>query len=352
MPEAYNPNSEATNKEKVIAGHWELLRRNKEFRSVSKLWLASEKFRRKHALGPVYCDMQNHTPRCAWDWMLTAKERVRLARYQIETWAWLLDREFNFGPIVCRQNFAAAAVTRQNLRSFVRVEPMRYAPPPLTVSQSWDCTPDEFKRQFQRAYSSAYEFGEINSRLAEIGKLLRIMSKKLDADDPLKEIPVIASFLCEFGSELRNTAEFWKVFKIPRSRVSEKQFKLFLGQINDAFKVDGLLVPTKKYDTHKSYQGTDEDWRWFLMAESRGLDIRKSADARKLAEIYSEDLRQRKMRGKAPRRAVAHGHTGTKFSSRVIKNRRSTVKRHVLAVEKWIRSAYPRRKPDPGSASS
>jgi hypothetical protein len=63
-----------TNAESVVAGHWELLRRNKEFRALSARWLKSEVFRRSHALSPNYHDMQNHTPRCAWDWMLTAAQ--------------------------------------------------------------------------------------------------------------------------------------------------------------------------------------------------------------------------------------------------------------------------------------
>jgi len=34
---SYNPKCEAANGEKGIAGHWELLRRNKEFRALSAL---------------------------------------------------------------------------------------------------------------------------------------------------------------------------------------------------------------------------------------------------------------------------------------------------------------------------
>ncbi len=352
MPAAYDPNSEVTNAEKVIAGHWECLRRNVDFRSLSKRWLASEKFRLKHALSPDYYDMENHTPRCAFDWMLPTVERVRLAEFQIENCRWLLDRDFNFGPIVCHENFAPVAVTRQNWREFLRVEPMPHAPPPVTVSQSWNRTPDEFKRQFRLAYFSAHEFGEINARLAEHGTCLARLASRLNAGDPLKEVSVIANYLFGLGQELRELAEFCKVFKIPTSRVSEKRFKAFLGQIHDSFKASGLLVPTKTYDTHNSFQGTNEDWRWFLQAEDLGLDIRKSADVHRLAEIYSEDLRQRTIQGQAPRRAKPHGHSGTKFSSRVIKNRSSTVKRHVLAVENWIRLAYPRSKPDSALSSS
>jgi hypothetical protein len=347
----YNPNCEATNAEKVVAGHWELLRRNKEFRALSAHWLKSEKFRRSLALSPNYHDMQNHTPRCAWDWMLTAAQRVRLARFQIENLRWLFDNDFNFGPIICRENFPAAAVTGKNWRKYLRVEPLPDAPPPITVGQSWNCTPDLFKQQFRRADASANEFGEINARLQEHGISLARASK-LAAGGSLKGISDIAGDLFTLGKELRELAEFFKVFKIPKSRYSEKQFKLFLGQIHDSFKASNLLLPTKTYDTHESYLGTTEDWYWFLEAERLGLDVRKSADCYKLAEKYSETLRERAIHGKAPLRTKAHGHTGSKFSSKVIKNRRSAVRRHVLNIEKWIRAAYPRITPEPGAGAS
>ena len=284
--------------------------------------------------------------------MLTAAQRVRLAKFQIEKLHWLFDCDFNFGPIICRWNFSPADLTKQNWRDFFRVEPLPNPPLPITVYLPWNRTPELFKQQFRRAYASANEFGEVNARLGELGNLLRVAASKLAAGDTLKEIQIISRFLFAFGSELRNLAEFFKVFRIPKCRYSEKRFKSFLGQIHDSFKASNLLLPTKTYDTHKSYQGTEEDWLWFLESERLGLDIHKSADCYKLAEIYSGKLRQRAMRGKAPRRTKPHGHTGSKFSSKVIKNRRSTVKRHVLTIEKWIHAAYPRITPEPGASAS
>ncbi len=339
MPGIYDPNCEAKNEEKAIAGHWELLRRNKEFRALSGRWLKSEAFRRSHALLPDYYDTEHHTPRCAWDWMLTAAQRVRLAKFQIEKQKWLYDNDFNFGPIICSKNFPPAAVTNKNWRDFFRVEPLPNPPQPITVEQSWDCTPDLFKKQFRLAYRAPNDFGEINARLQEHGKFLTSAASRLRVGDPYNGASVIADYLYAFGSELRDLAEFSKVFKIPKHRYSESEFKTFLGQIRDSFKESNLLRPTKKFDTHESYLGTAEDWHWFLEAERLGLDIHKSADCSKLAEIYSKDLRQRAMRGQAPRRAKAHGHTGSRFSGKVIRNRRSTVKRHVLSIEKWIRDA-------------
>jgi len=218
-------------------------------------------------------------------------------------------------------------------------------PPPLTVSQSWDHAPNLFKEQFRLASIGNIAFGAINAGLHQHANLMAIAASKLAAGDPLKEISTIAHYLGEFGRELHKLAEFTKVFKIPKSRYSENRFRLFLGQIRDVFMVSNLLVPTKTYDTHKSYLGTAKDWRWFLEAERLGLDIRKWADLYALSQHYCEDLRQRAMRGKAPRRALAHGHSGTEFSSKVIKNRRPVVKQHVLSIEKWIRAAYPPQTP-------
>jgi hypothetical protein len=352
MQSTYDPNCEATNAERVAAGHWECLRRNSEFRKLSEGWLRSEKFRFAHVLSPQYHDMQHHTPRCAWDWMLTPAQRFRLAEFQIDKLRWLVDSNFNFGPIICRENFSRSALTSKNWRDFLRVEPLPNAPPPLTVCQAWDRTPALFKKQFRLAYVSTNEFGEIGTRLDELSRLLRNAASKLANGDPLKEVPAIAHYLSMFGDELRDLAEFSKIFKIPKSRYSEKQFKSYLGQVRESFKASNLLIPTKTYDTHKSYQGTEEDWRWFLEAERLSLDIRKSADLATLAERYSEDLRQRAMRGNAPARAKAHGFTRSKLSSKIIKNRRGVVKRHVFSIEKWIHAAYPPGTLEPGATAS
>jgi hypothetical protein len=51
-----------------------------------------------------------------------------------------------------------------------------------------------------------------------------------------------------------------------------------LEEIRKDFDDSKLLVPTALYDTHKSYQGTVEDWRWFLEAERLGLNIRNPGD--------------------------------------------------------------------------
>ncbi len=352
MPGPYDPNGEGANEETVVAGHWELLRRNKTFRAVSERWLQSETFRQSHGLSPDYHDLQHHTPRCAWDWMLTPSQRVRLAKFQIKHLSWFFDARFNFGPLLTRENFPAARVSRTNWRTLFDVAPLPNAPDPLTIGQAWNRTPEIFKQQFRLAYGPPDGFGEANSWLQENGTLLARAASRIATGDPQNESQAIADALWTLGSELRDLAEFYKVFTIPRSPLPENRFNHFLAQIRENFRAAGLLVPTKKYGLHKSYLGTAEDWRWFLEAERLGLDIRQSADLYKLAAIYCEDLRQRAMRGNAPRRAKGHGFSGSKISSKLIKNRRSTVKRHVLSIEGWIQKVYPLRRSEQAASAS
>src|SRR6266849_3989271 len=236
MPGIYDPNWELTNEAKGVAARWECLRRNEAFRALSERWLESEEFRRAHALSPIYNDPQYHGPRCGWDWMLTARQRVNLAEFQIEKRHWFFDRRFNFGPIICRENFSPAALTSKNWRGFLRVEPMPDGPPPITVGQSWDCTPELFKKQFRLAYAPPNEFREINAGLHEHATCLARAASRLAAGDPLKEASVIAYYLFALGSQLRDLAEFSKGFKIPKSRNSEKRFKHFLDQIRESFR--------------------------------------------------------------------------------------------------------------------
>src|SRR5262245_37165573 len=122
MPDPYDPNSEGTDAEKGVAAHWECLRRNEDFRALSARWLQSVKFRLSHALSQAYHDPQNHTPRCAWDWMLTAAQRISLAKFQIEKLLWFFDRAFNFGPITCRENFSSSRLTKENLCEYFQIE--------------------------------------------------------------------------------------------------------------------------------------------------------------------------------------------------------------------------------------
>ena len=94
--------------------------------------------------------------------MLTAPQRVRLAKFQIEKQRWFIDSDFNFGPIICRENFSPAAVTSKNWQEFIQTNPLPNPPPPITVDQPWNQTPEVFKNQFRLAYASKIEFGQIN----------------------------------------------------------------------------------------------------------------------------------------------------------------------------------------------
>ncbi len=337
----YNPTSESTNSERVIAAIWECLRRNEKFRSVATQWLASADFRFAHAATVDYHNPQVHTQRCALDWMLTSAERIRLAEVQIAKFRWWTDHRFNFGPIQCDSNPALRARSRKELQTLLQPTPLPNPPQPITVEQSWSQVPEQFKAQFRFAHFSQQQFGELNQRLEEISKIVREMPAKLLGADAPKHLPQIADTLGRIGLELNELAQRNKIFVIPWSRYSNNRFQQMLDTVKASFSRAKMLVPTKRYDRHSSYLGTTEDWRWFLKAEHQRLNIQKSADLRTLATQYSEDLRQRAIQGKAPRRAKPHGFTGEKVPGTAVKNRRRTVARHVRSIQNWIALAYP-----------
>jgi len=152
----------------------------------------------------------------------------------------------------------------------------------------------------------------------------------------------MAGRLIELGVMLRDLAANYQLYRIAHGSYSRTRFNDYLARITADFSgPHGEIYAATKYDRHRSYLGTRKDWHWFLEAEQRGLDIKKASHLYRFAELYSEDLRQRAIHGQASRRTKAHGHTGDSFSHKDIKNRRTAVKRHVLAIQEWIRTEYP-----------
>lgn len=349
----YNPATEASDEEKRYACRWELLRRCLQFRAVAKKWVATDSFRKAHALTPDYNDVL--VERCALDWMLTPEQRLDLARFQIEELRWKRHPHPNFGPITYRQK-SLVGMSRKNAADLLKLRPLQNAPKPVTPNEAWDKVSESFKRDFRLAVRPALlksAFAPINSIIADASRLVRVIGRKLALGDPFHEMNGMAEALEEIGEKLHDLASLHQLYRLVRGPYSSKTFKGFLAQIEKDFSgPHGEIFDGRKYDRHRSYLGTVEDWRWFLEAERLGLGIRKSADLRTLSELYSEDLRQRKMRGKAPPRAKVHGHTGSKFSGKVIKNRRIVVKRHVRTIEKWILLAYLRLTVEPGAIAS
>jgi hypothetical protein len=336
----YDPSTESTNEEQVAASRWELLRRNKEFQTIARKWVDSRQFREAHALTPEYCDAD--WPRCALDWMLTSKQRLELANYQVAKLRWKRHPHPNFGPVIYREK-SLATLSAENATEMVDLQMMQAPYEPVTVTSTWARSPEPFQRQFRYAVlSPGVGFECLNDYVEKVANHIRWIARKLAAGDPLHEMERIGEALCELGNELYDWSALSRLYRISRSSYSSKVFNRFLNQITEDFSTPPLeIFDGRKYERHRSYLGTAQDWRWFLEAERRGLDIRKSADLAELSVLYCEDLRQRAMRGKAPRRAKAHGHSGSKFPGKVIKGRRRVVKQHVLAIEKWIRAAHP-----------
>jgi hypothetical protein len=275
--------------------------------------------------------------------MLTAEQRIDLAKFQIEKLKWNVKSYPNFGPIIYWHK-PPAGVSRKNVADFVELQQLKNAPKPITLDQTWNKVPELFKHQFQYAVLPTPlkpAFDSINKTITDASRFLWVISRYLDAGDPHHEMKEMATHLFELGIKLRNLSANYQLYRIARGSYSRKTFKNYLARITADFSgPHGEIHAATKYDRHRSFLGTTEDWRWFLEAEQRGLNIKKSADLTTLAKLYCEDLRQRAMHGKAPRRTKAHGHTGESFSYKVVKNRRSTVKRHVLSIQEWIRTEY------------
>jgi hypothetical protein len=335
----YDPNDETDGQEQLVAAHWEAMRRNAGFREIAERWIVSEEFRHAHVETDAYHNAQVHFPRCSLDWMITSKERVKLSEFQREKLRWFRDLRYNFGPIQCRQNMPLEYLTRETAKDFVTVEPAEGTARRLKLTNSWKSAPKGFKDQFRFAILQPMELEEIGEDLKEVGNRLRQIAAGLAGSGPPVEDAIIAHFLSEAGTTLRDIGEFNRVFSIPHRNYSQNTFSAELNRIEAAFKNDGRIKPEKKYNLHKSYLGTAADWHWFLEAEHRGLDPRRDADAYALADLYSEDLRRQGSHRR--KNAKSHGFQGTKVPAKAKANRRATIRRHIGNLRRWIEGIYP-----------
>ena len=275
--------------------------------------------------------------------MLTAKQRFDLAKFQIEKFKWKAKPYPNFGPIIYRQK-SLAGMSRKNVADFVELRQMENAPKPVTLDQTWNKVTEPFKHQFRYAVLPTPlkpAFDSINKTITDTSRFLWGISRYLDAGDPHHEMKEMAGQLFELGIKLRDLSANYQLYRIAHGSYSRTAFKKYLARITADFSgPHGEIYAATKYDRHRSFLGTTKDWHWFLEAEQLGLDIKKSADLYTLAKLYCEDIRWRAMRGQTPRIAKTHGFTGTRFSHKAIKNRRTAVKRYVLAIQEWIRTEY------------
>jgi hypothetical protein len=342
VPTIYDPNAENSEEEKVFAARWELLRRNREFIGVAEKWICSSDYRRVFSASPDYHNLAVHRPRCALDWMLTPRERHELAKVQIPALRWMYEQRFNFGPIICRLKApAVTARNRDHLISLFEVRPLQTRAPVLHLDDDWRHCPAGFKRQFRLACAEPMDCEAINGQLDDISKWMNQAAQKIGTGDECGEAVYIAVRLSEIATRLRRLAEFSIVFSFPKRRIPERIFRSWIHLLRQAHTEMQLIEPTSKYDRHKSFLGTAEDWRWFLQAERLGLDVKRSRDLSKLAHVYSEDLRAMNLLGKARNTVKSHGFSGSAVPKAVVRNRRSTVKKHVRSIEHWINQQYP-----------
>ena len=336
----YDPTSEPTNAEQLAAARWECLRRNAKFQDVARQWVASEEFRHQHSLTTDYHHQETHFPRCALDWMLTPRQRVELFPYQVSKSRIFTDTRFNFGAIVQQQKIETQHLRRQAIPEFITAGPLPNAPRPLRLDDTWRSAPEEFRAQFRFATAPSNEFQDLTAKFRGRSFTLRLMAQKIADGDPMNEAQPMARYLQWLGDQFYDYGELYKVVAIPNGVYSTREMDEVLKKIRAIFANAKQIVPYKKYNLHKSYYGTTADWRWFLEAESRGLDKKKQPDLYKLAEIYSQHLKQLPA---AARRRNVHtiGFRGEKVPSRLLKSRRATILKHLDSIQKWIDDIYP-----------
>jgi hypothetical protein len=321
----YSPWDETRNLEQIRAAHWELLRRNQPFQSIAARWCKSPDFRLQHCLTSNYHNMQVHYQRCALDWMLSPTERLQLAEHQIVKLHWFRILRFNFGPIkACYTSSLLGKTSAKAIREALDIQPMHMTGRPICLDQNWSIVPAEFQQQFGFACIQPSEVSEITPAVQQAAALLRrvghiLARKELSRDELLK----IAHDLARHGDELREMGEFNKIFSVPVTNYSRKGFESGLARIWTSFRDDGRIDSERKYNLHKSYLGTKEQWRWFLESEATSQRAAALKFAREKAKSQVWD------------------------SDSAWETYGQTIRRSVEAIEKWIARTYPPGKDSP-----
>ena len=335
----FDPNSVEDPRERVSACYWELLRRNHEFQSVAERWLGDEQFRFSFSECEDYHNHLVHFPRCALDWMLAPSERLELARYQIKSEKWFHDERFNFGLVSAELTGDPLWFGVRPLADGISLSPLKAPVSLLRISQSWREAPSEFREEFGGSIHMAGIVEPLSERMRETADYLQWAAARIERGDRPDTIPEIAETLYSLGIVLANTSEFNHVFAIPNGRCSPGTLKQYLEAIKQHCRDAGQIE--KRYCTQSSWLGTEEQWRYFLLAERHGFRPDNLKHMYALARIYSEALRQAKHENQAREHAKAHGFKGDAIPSKVISSRRSTVRRLVTAILGWVDDIYP-----------
>lgn len=334
----YDPNSEKEQRIQTAALHYELLRRNAEFKEVAARWIADPKFRIGYAASNDYRHPQLHFARCALDWMISGKERVELAGAQLAAGQWFHDNRFNFGPLIAAQSFHDLDVSVKNLADSFSLQPLPAATP-LRLDRSWPDTPGAFRNQYILAVHDGGEFQVVTNHMHDAGVYLRWAAHRIYKNDAPEKLPEIIQRLRGLGQYLHDLAEFQNIFAVPNAYCPPGKFNEYLDAIRTHCSEAGQVVG--KYSPHASWLGTRDQWRFFLMAEAHGWDIKNPQHLYQMARVYSEELRQRRYDRTARMDAKQHGFKGTAVPSKVITARRSTVRKVVTAIQEWIANIYP-----------
>jgi hypothetical protein len=181
---------------------------------------------------------------------------------------------------------------------------------------------------------------DLTASIGAMADPLRVIAGRLARGDSLGKAQQLARNVQWLGDRFHDLGEFHKVVAIPNRTYTTRSIETVLNRIRELFVKANQIVPYKKHNLHKSYFGTTEDWRWFLETEFQRLDVRKQPDLYRLAEIYSQHLKEQSPTARR-RNVQTGGFRGEKVPSRLLKSRRATVLKHVKCIEKWISEIYP-----------
>lgn len=331
-PNRYNPNSAAGDWEQVFAANWELLRRVPAFQAVAKEWSANEEFRLKH-VGERAVYKDNVFARCALDWMLTPKQRFRLAKHQIQNRLFFWDETVNFGPIIVKMRLEQqTARLRECIDDLIKVKPDQNPGGVLHLDQAWPSTPLKFRSQFASVFDededdlATIDVGEPGVILARAGNIL-LKGKPVSSE----EQAALGSYLCQLGDSFLSASKKFKIAAIRRHDFySERRVDEILRRIKESLPYQPRTG--NDLDSKRSFLGTTDQWNKFLAWEAHDSNPYRAA-----AEFAPKWVQ------------IAKRLRGDQSRSERQRDIAASIRKAVKAIQQWFPKIYPVRNLQPAS---